>query len=143
MKGPAVFVVSLIGVAVLGVLSLRPILAERERLASRIRAPGDSLPPGEERGRALAARLAEFLPPAPGPALDAVLEGLGARVSTSRDSRGVVLDLPWERLPELLRRLCTPGAPPVVEVSAASAGEPPHCRVRLVFPPPLDAGVPR
>ncbi|MHC4473015.1 MAG: hypothetical protein ACYS99_18860 [Planctomycetota bacterium] len=143
MRGPLVFVLSLVAAAALGVLLVLPEWRERTSLADKIR---DMRPASEEPGTTeragvdAARRLSRALGlPRRGDPTDVRIKAVAAEFAPGQDvsegQRTLELSLPWDRVLELCEWLVVSPGPAPAEVSVTATEDPELCQVKLRFAP--------
>ncbi len=126
MKGPVVFLVSLVAVAAVGALVVRPLY----RPAAPAPAPPEA--DAERQVRQAAERLRAAVA-APAAALADLESAWGPLLDRSASPPAATVELAWERLPALLVDLARPGHPAPAGVTVAPSPDAARCRVRLEF----------
>jgi hypothetical protein len=138
MKGPVIFLASLVIVLVLGAALVLPALSERAELLGK-RESGAAEPPKRDTTLLLQAGvLARELDLEPGdaPALDRWLAKLPPEVGKPRPLDGaLVFELPPEGVLALFRHLAKPVAPALESAEAERVGDDRKFRVALRFKP--------
>jgi len=147
VRGPAVFLLSLAGVALVGAFVVRPVKVERDRFAVEILERAASLPGrGAAQPPSRIGRLAEGIGLTRGPNHPENVVRLLAMDFTAMDRiqiRDGVVSFPmsWSDVPRLLRRLAAMDGLVIGKFNAGPfeagpGGDPERCRIELEFAPP-------
>ena len=144
MKGPAVFVASLLAVAVLAAVLVRPALEEKDRLMKDRARSADGPTPAENADR-IGRALVEAFGASPETWKDEIYRKC-EEIATAADARqpleittsGVRLECRWDRLPDLLIGLAARPVPPLDSLVATPLEDAEWCRVEARFLPSAD-----
>jgi hypothetical protein len=137
VRGPLIFLVSLLAVTAVGLVVVLPLWRERQELA----AAGVSEPPAGHVPAAVHVALSNALRAEPSGLWAQILRdrlpelaaAAGARAGYRIEEGRVALEVPWDGLPGLLAGLAADPIPPVRSLTAVPHEEPEWCRLDLEF----------